>query len=121
MAAMIYILPVAALLIVFGVMLLRGKGAMLIAGYNTASPAERARYDEKKLCRAAGAVCLIVAGMLLLMAALLWQGENLPEGMLGGFLTASAVVLVGTVAWALIYMNTRAKKDWKKKTHRGKE
>ena len=40
----------AALLILPSILLLRGKGAFLIAGYNTASPAQKAMYDEKKLC-----------------------------------------------------------------------
>ena len=34
-----------------GIIFARGKGQNLIAGYNTATEAERAKYDEKKLLR----------------------------------------------------------------------
>ena len=33
-----------------------GRGATLIAGNNTSTPEQRARYDERKLCRAMGLV-----------------------------------------------------------------
>ena len=31
-----------------------GKGSFLIAGYNTSGKAEKAKYDEKRLCRFVG-------------------------------------------------------------------
>lgn len=40
---------VAALFAVLSILLLSGKGSWLIAGYNTASPEEKAKYDSKKL------------------------------------------------------------------------
>ena len=40
-------LAVAAGFIVLGIIFLSGKGADLIAGYNTASPEEKASIDEK--------------------------------------------------------------------------
>lgn len=39
-----------ALFLVLGVVFSSGKGAFLIAGYNTASKAEKEQIDEKKLC-----------------------------------------------------------------------
>ena len=68
--------------IIIGIVLCCGKGAVLIAGYNTASPEERAAYDEKALCRAVGVLVLVIVGcveLLLLgavldMAALEWGG-----------------------------------------------
>ncbi len=58
-----------ALSIVFS----RGKGSFLIAGYNTMSKEEKAKYDEKKLLKHMSgmmlscAVCMLIAivGMLL--------------------------------------------------------
>lgn len=41
----IFAVPVA----IIGIVLCCGKGAFLIAGYNTASPEERAAYNEKAL------------------------------------------------------------------------
>jgi len=45
---------VVALFAVVSVVLLMGKGSMLIAGYNTASREVRNKYDAKKLCRVVG-------------------------------------------------------------------
>lgn len=45
-------------MVVMAIFLLLGKGAWLIAGYNTASPEEKAQYDEKALCRFMGKVLL---------------------------------------------------------------
>ena len=82
-----------------GAVLMRGKGAFLIAGYNTSSPKEKAVYDEKALCRAVGtmmfslAFCFLVAGIgtYFKLIALVWVGFGL-------FLP---VVIIG-----LIYINT---------------
>lgn len=46
--------------IIFGIVLCCGKGADLIAGYNTASPTEKARWDEKALCRGVGVLLLVM-------------------------------------------------------------
>lgn len=40
---------IAGVLILLGVLFLNGKGSFLIAGYNTASKAEKEKMDEKKL------------------------------------------------------------------------
>ncbi len=44
-------IPLILLFLIMGIVLWKGKGAWLIAGYNTSSKAEKARYDEKALCR----------------------------------------------------------------------
>lgn len=50
--------------IIFGLVLCSGNGADLIAGYNTASAAERARWNEKALCRATGILLLAMVGCM---------------------------------------------------------
>lgn len=40
-----------ALLVILGIVFSKGKGSSLIAGYNTAGPEEKKKYDEKALCR----------------------------------------------------------------------
>jgi len=52
---------VIAILAVIAINLLRGKGAFLIAGYNTMGSAKRARYDEKALCRAVGWLLIAIS------------------------------------------------------------
>lgn len=42
---------ITLMLIGLGILFALGKGASLIAGYNTMSEKERARYDEKKLMK----------------------------------------------------------------------
>ena len=80
-----WVLPaVTALFAVLSLVLLLGKGSWLIAGYNTASPEEKKRYDEKRLCRVSGGG---MAVLTLLMAVI-------------------GAVTVGVVAAVLILSNT---------------
>ncbi|MBR5094076.1 MAG: DUF3784 domain-containing protein [Oscillospiraceae bacterium] len=44
--ALIFLIPT--------VFLLMGKWSWIVPGYNTATPAEKRHYDEKKMCRAVG-------------------------------------------------------------------
>ena len=45
---------VFAIFVALAVTFFTGHGSSLIAGYNTASKEEKAKYDEKKLCRTFG-------------------------------------------------------------------
>ena len=79
-----------------------GKGSSLIAGYNTASNAERAKYDEKALCRAMGwlmvalAVCWFIIALNLLLDNLVFLWVGFP------------LFLIVCIA-GIIYMNTSKK------------
>ena len=92
-------LSVALLFVALGVVFWRGKGAGLIAGYNTSSAQEKQQIDEKKLCRFMGKFMFVLAACWLVAASsevfhrrgLLWTGLAL-------FLAA---VIAG-----LIYANT---------------
>lgn len=44
-------IPLILLFLTLGIVLRKGKGAWLIAGYNTSDKAEKSKYDEKALCR----------------------------------------------------------------------
>jgi len=73
------------LFVILGILFLKGKGAFLIAGYNTASKAEKAKIDERKLCRYMGKLMFALAGSWLIVALstmfdapwLLWLGIGL--------------------------------------------
>lgn len=57
-------------IILFGVvsiLLLSGRGSGLIAGYNTASKEEKAKYDAKRLCRTFGGGMAVITLLLLFM------------------------------------------------------
>ncbi|MBQ1631747.1 MAG: DUF3784 domain-containing protein [Clostridia bacterium] len=66
--------PVWILWIVFGVIaalsafLLTGRGANLIAGFNTASKEEKEQFDSKKLSRLVGIWMAVIALFVLAMA-----------------------------------------------------
>ena len=99
MAALIVQLAMALLFCILGIVLVQGKGAFLIAGYNTSSPQEKGAYNEKALCRAVGimmfglALCMVIAGVgtWFVSSALMWIGYAL----------FMVVIIVG-----LIYVNT---------------
>ena len=84
--------------IFFGIILCGGNGADMIAGFNTKSPAERAKWDEKALCRATGVLLLVIAGCveLLMLGAVLGM-TVLKWG--GGILMAVSTV------FGVIYIN----------------
>ena len=75
--------------------LLCGHGADLIAGYNTASQAEKAKWNKKALCRGVGVLLLVMLACLELSLVggiagplwLLWVG-------LGLFFAVTALGLV---------------------------
>ena len=78
-------LIIIALFLVLALVFRRGKGAALIAGYNTMTPLERSRYDEKKLCRVMSRMMFALAGCWAVAASskifeamwLLWLGMGL--------------------------------------------
>ena len=88
---------VFAVIAAMSVLLLTGRGAWLIAGYNTASKEEKSRYDEKKLCRLTGAVTLVISLLVLVLAA---GGEVLPAWV--AYVFVGAVVLVCAVMAILV-------------------
>ena len=67
---------ITILFAVLSVFLLSGKGGFLIAGYNTSSPEQKAKVDEKKLCRVMGTGMSVITLWLLLAACF---GENQPD------------------------------------------
>ena len=96
---LIVFLGVIALFVLLGVVFSKGKGAFLIAGYNTASKVKKEEYDEKALCRCMGKLMFALAGCWVPVAVgamldwmwLLWLGLGL-----------YVVVILGGV----IYANT---------------
>lgn len=54
------------LFLILGILFSAGKGGFLIAGWNTMSPEEKARYDEKAVFRNMSALMFSCAGCLAL-------------------------------------------------------
>lgn len=66
----IILLTLALLFFILSIFLFYGKGRWLISGYNTLPKAERQKYDEKKICRAAGWLSLTCCILLCITAYL---------------------------------------------------
>ena len=100
---LITIIILAVLLVVMGIIILIGKGDNLIAGYNTASKEERAKYDIKKLRLLVGGCLILVAPSLFVLV----REHSLAETI--------AVVFIDTVlAFVVVILcNTWAKKKSK--------
>ena len=94
---------VFVILALMSIVLFTGRGAGLIAGYNTASKAEKSKYDEKKLCRVTGAGLSVVTVLVLGMA--IWE-EILPAVFAYIFL---AITLIDCVVM-IVLMNTVCKR-----------
>ncbi len=55
------------ILAVLSIILVSGHGSCFISGYNMASKEEKAKYNEKKLCRTMGIGMSVIAILLLIM------------------------------------------------------
>lgn len=86
-------------LLILAVYLSQGKGAFLIAGYNTMPKEEKAKYDEVALCKFMGKILYGICFSLVLLSlsewleipALLWMGIAL---------------MIGLIVFTLVYSNT---------------
>jgi len=63
----VHIIP-AVIFVVLGIVFSRGKGAFLIAGYNTSSSEEKAKYDKSALCTFVGKIMFAMAVCFLVIA-----------------------------------------------------
>lgn len=90
---------VLLVLVLLGLLFRSGRGAGLIAGYNTMPPEERAKWDEKALCRFMGKLMLALAAcwLLVLLSAVLEQIALLAVGL---------VLFLLLIAAGVVYANT---------------
>ena len=64
------VMAVFALLAVMSGVLISGRGSWMISGYNLASPAEKSKYNEKRLCRTTGVGLAVIAVAVLALGLL---------------------------------------------------
>lgn len=90
---------IIVLLIGIGILFSCGKGAFLIAGYNTMPKKEKAKYDVVALCKFMGKLMFLIASCVTIQL-----GEKVFPGFylfaIGQFLLIVALI------FALIYANT---------------
>lgn len=95
MEAKLYtLIAITALLVVMGIVILLGKGDMLISGYNTASPEERAQHNIHRLRLVMGIGIIAVAGVVLLDAFL-----NLKWLIIATVLPISILIVILSNTW----------------------
>lgn len=85
---------VFALFVIMTITFFTGRGGGLIAGFNTMSKEEQAKYDVKKMCRGMGCGFLIIDIIILIMLL----GENvLPAWFVYVFLTVVIADVIGLI------------------------
>ena len=96
---MIVQIIIALFLVVLGVIVLTGKGDMLIAGYNTASKEEKEKVNIKRLRLLVGGLIVVIAPLCFILD----DTNNVKSGLIFigivVVLTLSVVVLANT--WAM--------------------
>ena len=90
-------------LAILSIVLISGHGSWFISGYNTASKEEKAKYNEKKLCRTMGIGMSIIAILLLIMELL----ENILPAF---FIYVSLGIILVDVVVIIVLGNTICKK-----------
>ena len=90
---------ILVLFFLLGLLFARGKGAGLIAGYNTMSAREKEKYDKKKLCKAMSGMMFLLAGTWAVAAAGVYIRSN-------ALCWAGIALFLAVIIGGLIYMNT---------------
>ncbi|MDD7078185.1 MAG: DUF3784 domain-containing protein [Lachnospiraceae bacterium] len=94
---------VGIILAIFSIILLTGRGANLIAGYNTASKEKKDKYNAKRLSRVFGSGIAVITGLVFAMGIF----ENvLPAS----FATISLIIVIIDIVIMLVIANTVCKK-----------
>ena len=88
--------------LILGIVFFCGKGAVLIAGYNTAKANEKKKYDEKALCRSVGVMMFAMAACTLISAVTIVYDNFFPSWF--GCALFPVVAVIG-----IIYVNLSSK------------
>ena len=103
----VVLVPMSVVLVLLGVTILKGKGDMLISGYNTASPEKKAQYDVKRLRRVTATLLFVIAIILPLHQLYI---STLDESQLAVASVVLTAVIVAISIIGVISMNTYCKK-----------
>jgi hypothetical protein len=100
-------IPIVALLAVLSAILLSGRGAFLVAGYNTSSKEQKEKYDGKKLSRTAGVMLSVIT---VATALFLFGISSVGAAGIMIFEAAFIVVVFVSIAVFMYFMNTKCLK-----------
>ena len=87
------------LFIGLGLLFSFGKGAFLIAGYNTLPKAEKAKYDTVALCKFMGKLMFVITACILF-----WLLDEFFPGF--HLFAIGQTLLIVSIIFAFIYANT---------------
>jgi len=104
----ITIISITLLMIVLGIIFLIGKGAFLIAGYNTMSAERKKQYNEQAIVKFMGKLMFFILGAFLLIFGSYYLNESWLSTL------GVALIFIGVLGSA-IYVNTADK--FKKKDY----
>ena len=93
---LIFIIFSALPCMLLGILLLHGKGAFLISGYNMLSQKEKAGIDEAAVCRFTGKMLLAMAGCFVVTGIGILLESNLA-------IFAGIVAVVLITIWGVAY------------------
>ena len=99
MAGAIINLVILIPFLIAAVIFSKGKGAALIAGYNTMPPQEKRQYDEVAMCKFMGKIMYGICFCLVLFAVAGIVDEN-------ALFIIGLILMFALVIFALVYTNT---------------
>ncbi|WP_067837488.1 DUF3784 domain-containing protein [Amphibacillus sediminis] len=97
--SLIIIALMIMLFAVLGIIFIKGKGASLIAGYNTKTAEEKNQYDTVALCKFIGKMMFALSfSMLFWILSLVYEIIEL--------FVFGLVLFIGIVVFTILYVNT---------------
>lgn len=85
--------------IIFAIALSKGKGASLLAGYNTMSAEKKAQYDEMAVCKFMSKIMYALSCSIFL-----WALSDLLDVQV--LFVIGFILFMGILIFALVYLNT---------------
>ena len=94
---------IVILAIIATIILLTGKGSMLVSGFNTKSSEERAKYDKKKVSRRAGLFMVLVdIGLLALTSYIHFRAIPAIQNNISDYGTEITIVALCICAYIIV-------------------
>lgn len=103
MKFMLFLSPI--LLMILGIIISKGKGSFLIAGYNTSPKELKEKYDEKELCKFIGRLLLYLACIQFVPVS----AEILDFSCFEEILIATNIATIFIAISSIIHLNTSKK------------
>jgi len=96
MSELVITIAVGGLLVILAIVLLSGRGSFLIAGFNTMSKDEKAKYDARELCKFIGKILLPI-GILVSFVGI--------ESITSWYVWVCVPAILGISIFAIVYIN----------------